>query len=348
MAVTGQRSTSATFAFSGVPLASGQSALRATAEQAEIVLLSAGSASCGIPCKARGLEATRHLQQPGLLAAAVATGLHVAAAHRRTSRRGPWQRRGCGSSVGRSALLFQFADTTRAHLDDEAENITTALPSELSQMWGPHSLTANDLKLLQRGLPVQKQERKGTAGSGLVVFEVNAPPLVVLDCLGNFEDYTRMIPVVRQAEVLSRRISVEGSTLARLNYRISKFWLSLSVVHVVDPAAGTVRFDLDRSSCMMVLREASGFWQVEQAPGDHPGRSRIWLRVSLRASSLLPNAIVDYAAERALRRATSWLKPYTEDIWREQQLRQLWKEGRGERRREPQLPPGQRFRPSVV
>jgi len=187
---------------------------------------------------------------------------------------------------------------------------------------------------LEKGLPVQKQQRQGGQGTGFVVFEVNAPPSVVLKSLSKFEEYTTMIPVVRQAEVKTRQTLMDGSIIARVSYKISKFWLGLSASHILDLDAGTVCFDLDQGSSRF-LQEASGFWQVEQVQGKHAARSRIWLRASIRSSFMVPTWIIDYAAERALRRATSWLGPYTERVWKELQVQQLWtKHGRVEVHRE--------------
>jgi hypothetical protein len=59
----------------------------------------------------------------------------------------------------------------------------------------------------------------------------------------------------------------------------------------------------------MVMRGADGFWFVESIP-DRPDISRVWLVASITCSSLVPRMIVDYAASRALPRATTWLKPY--------------------------------------
>jgi hypothetical protein len=192
-------------------------------------------------------------------------------------------------------------------------------------MWGTHSLTAEDITQVEGGLIVQKQQRHGGQGTGCVVFEVKAPPSVVLRSLSRFEDYTLMIPVVRQAHVQSRQSCMDGSVMARVSYKISKFWLGLSASHVCDVDAGIVRFDLDQGSSRF-LREASGFWQVEQLPGKHKDRCRVWLRARVRAASMVPAWIVDYAAERALRRATSWLGTYTESVWKELQVQQLWKD----------------------
>jgi len=199
--------------------------------------------------------------------------------------------------------------------------------SGLRQRWGLDSLTAADLQQLQSGNLVQKQVREGPTGSGVVVIDVNAPASLVLKCLESFEDYPEFIPVVRRAEVLSRSsMSAEGTVLTRLRYRVSKFWLDMPVRHLVDKAKGIVCFDLDRSSCKLVLQEACGFWHVEEAPGvSGEGCSRVWLRARLVASSLLPHWIVNYAADRALRRASSWLKPYVETLWQERQRGRPWR-----------------------
>lgn len=188
------------------------------------------------------------------------------------------------------------------------------------------SLSQAELLQLRRGEQVRKQERQGTNGHGFVVVDVDAPVGVVMRSLEAFEDYASVIPVVRKVTVSSRDSSGSVSR-ARCSYRISKFWLHVTVNHSVDWEAGIVRFDLDPDADWprLVLQEASGFWRVEPSPDGPPGTSRVWLVVTkLRASPLLPPCIVDYAAERALRRATCWLKPALEDkmgqLQREQNL----------------------------
>lgn len=186
------------------------------------------------------------------------------------------------------------------------------------------SLSQADLLQLRRGQQVRKQERHGARGHGFVVGDVDAPVGVVMRSLEAFEDYPNMIPVVRKVTVSSRDSS--GSVArTRCNYRISKFWLGVTVTHSVDWDAGVVRFDLDQDAewSRFVLQEASGFWRVEPSPDGPPGTSRVWLVVTrLRASPVLPPCIVDYAADRALRRATCWLKPALEDKWSKLQRHQ--------------------------
>jgi len=234
----------------------------------------------------------------------------------------------------------------------QTDHKAASMCEKLSSMWGMHSLTAEDRIQLERGLPVQKQQRHGGQGTGLVVFEVNAPPSVVLNSLSKFEDYTKMIPVVRQAAVQTQQTLVDGSIMARVSYKISKFWLGLTASHVLNTAAGTGCFDLDQNSSRF-LQEASGFWEVEQVQGKHADKSRVWLRASIRSSFLVPSWIIDYAAERALRRATSWLGPYTERVWKALQVQQLWKrhghvEVHRESNRNSLYGAAQRLYPSVI
>lgn len=185
----------------------------------------------------------------------------------------------------------------------------------------PPLLEAAELERLRGGLRVQRQERHGRQGSGFVVVDVDAPAPLVWDCLTSFDAYAGMIPVVRKAEVKAKVCAGGGLSTAYVDYKVSKFGLNFSVVHRVDADAGVVRFDLDPSETGYVLKEASGFWRVEMdALDNNPGRCRVWLHVGLRASRLLPDFLVDYAAERALRRATSWLQPFMEELWKKRAL----------------------------
>jgi hypothetical protein len=177
------------------------------------------------------------------------------------------------------------------------------------------ALSAEERHRLRQGLPVQRQMRHGHQGSGFVAIDVQAPTSCILRLLTVFEDYPAMIPVVKKAVVHVRSHDQSGATTARCHYRISRFQLGVSVVHSVDPAAGLVRFDLDKGSPGVFLQEVSGFWHVQPEPDGRDGFSRVWLKVDdLRASGWVPCWLVDYASERALRRATAWLKPQAEAL----------------------------------
>jgi len=174
-------------------------------------------------------------------------------------------------------------------------------------------LTAKEKESLLAGECVRKQERKGRTGHGLFVVEVAAARSVVLNCLQDFEHYPETIPVVRDVNVDSDTTAPNGVRTARCTYRISKFWLSITVMQTVDAQAGIVRFDLAPCGGRCLLKDVMGLWLVEPIPGS-PCRCRVWMSSTLVASSLLPSWLVDYAAERALRRATAWLKPCVEKL----------------------------------
>lgn len=75
-----------------------------------------------------------------------------------------------------------------------------------------------------------------------------------------------------------------------------------------------VRFEMDpncNKAGRAVLREASGFFYVESLP-DRPGFTRVWLTATVNVHRFVPGAIVNYAAARALPRASSWVKPTCE------------------------------------
>ena len=63
---------------------------------------------------------------------------------------------------------------------------------------------------------------------------------------------------------------------------------------------------------------------AESVPAVMPPRSRIFFEVRINVSRLIPAKVVDYAAERALARATSWLKP---EVRRRQRRRDLYRGG---------------------
>ena len=85
-------------------------------------------------------------------------------------------------------------------------------------------------------------------------------------------------------------------------------------MHRFNEDAQQLTFALEEGAENLVMKEANGLWFVEtEGEGLREGHCRVWLQASLRVSRVVPKWVVDYAARRALPRATSWLAPAAEE-----------------------------------
>ena len=198
------------------------------------------------------------------------------------------------------------------------------------------TLSAEQSRRVINGERVQYQDDMGRAGSGFVVWDVKAPASVVWDCLLDFQSYPQTIPTVREVVMYTKThlkeedyrnekpLDFEDGTVAickhgvpsvtRAQFSLSKFRLKIAAVHKYrpHPRGDYMIFTLDPASTNMVLKYAKGIWYTQSNPDGKEGHTRVWLLCELRVSRLLPQWIVDYAAARAMPRATTWLKPQTE------------------------------------
>lgn len=196
-------------------------------------------------------------------------------------------------------------------------------------------LDAEQARRVSDGERIQFQDDMGRAGSGFVVWDVKAPPSVVWDCLLDFQSYPQTIPTVREVVMYTnthlkedyraeKPVDYEDGTVAickhgipsvtRAQFSLSKFKLKIAAVHKYrpHPKGDYMIFTLDPASRNMALKYAKGIWYTQSNPDGKEGYTRVWLLCELRVSRLLPQWIVDYAASRAMPRATTWLKPQTE------------------------------------
>ena len=65
------------------------------------------------------------------------------------------------------------------------------------------ALSRADRTALQAGERIQKQERSGRSGYGIVVLDVQAPPDAVFETLTMFDKYMDIIPTVRSVKIFS-------------------------------------------------------------------------------------------------------------------------------------------------
>ncbi len=220
-------------------------------------------------------------------------------------------------------------ETSRRDVSVASSNPRESLPFALP------TLSAEQSRRVINGERVQYQDDMGRAGSGFVVWDVKAPASVVWDCLLDFQSYPQTIPTVREVVMYTKThlkedyrtekpLDFEDGTVAickhgvpsvtRAQFSLSKFRLKIAAVHKYrpHPRGDYMIFTLDPASTNMALKYAKGIWYTESNPDGKEGHTRVWLLCELRVSRLLPQWIVDYAAARAMPRATTWLKPQTE------------------------------------
>ena len=101
--------------------------------------------------------------------------------------------------------------------------------------------------------------------------------------------------------------------MTRANFVLSKFRLNIAAIHkyTPHPKGHYMVFTLDPACTNVVLKSAKGVWHT-QPLGSDGRRTRVWLLCEVKVSRALPNFITDYAARRAMPRATQWLKPVVE------------------------------------
>jgi len=132
-------------------------------------------------------------------------------------------------------------------------------------------------------------------------------------------------------KVERQKIKYEDGTLATLKhgvpsvtraaFTLSKFRLTIAAIHKYrpHPLGDYMVFTLDPACTNAVLKNAKGVWHTQSNPdGKGDEYTRVWLLCELKVSSLLPKWIVDYAAKRAMPRATTWIKPHVEaatELW---------------------------------
>lgn len=170
-------------------------------------------------------------------------------------------------------------------------------------------LTDEEISRLQLGEDVRKQFVSGRTGSGFVTMDVPASSDDVWALLTDYAGYEQMIDTVRSATIKP------GATLERTSaaYTLSKFKLEVNVVQSFDAAAQHLFFELDSSGHNFILKDALGVWVVEtEAPGLLPGHVRLWLCSEISVCRVIPSKIIKYASQRALPRATTWIRPEIE------------------------------------
>ena len=105
-------------------------------------------------------------------------------------------------------------------------------------------------------------------------------------------------------------------SISRAAFILSKFRLNIAAIHRYQPhpEGHYMVFTLDKACTNVVLQDAKGIWYTQENPDGREGYTRVWLLCELKVSPMLPTFIVDYAAKRAMPRATTWLPPVVNEF----------------------------------
>lgn len=221
--------------------------------------------------------------------------------------------------------------------DRDEEEIVPLVDDEILPFQLP-VLSNEQLSLLRNGERVQQQSTMSREGSGYVVMDIPASEHIVWEALLNFTSYPENIGTVRSMKLLSSTGTIQYGipSTTRASFVLSKFALNVAAIHrysiLKDCRTKStsssldhhyMEFTLDESCTNIVLKHAKGIWytQKQQQDGSTPV-TRVWLLCELRVSSLLPQFIVDYAAKKAMPRATNWLRPTVEKLLQQNQEQQ--------------------------
>jgi len=145
--------------------------------------------------------------------------------------------------------------------------------------------------------------------------DVNAEMATVLAVLSDVQRYPQRIGTVREARV--HPCSHIHRNMCKARFKLSRFKLDVQVELYRSNARNMLEFRLDKSAAGMqgaAFDEARGYWYLEPCPGREEGWTRVWLNARVQCSPLLPASVIDYAATKALPRATTWLAPVCEAV----------------------------------
>ena len=166
---------------------------------------------------------------------------------------------------------------------------------------------------------VMEQSEMGRQGSGFVVQDVRASEETVWDCLLDFERYPHDIHTVRAARVRHSTTPREYGipSVTRASFDVSRFQFTISAIFHYQPHLNYMELSLDNAIQSTALQSAKGYWYTERLDNDKDmpscnssgSKTRVWLLCDLTVSPLLPSWVVDVAAQSAMPRASSWLRP---------------------------------------
>ena len=169
------------------------------------------------------------------------------------------------------------------------------------------TLSEEEEARLSRGEAVLTTLEEASGGRGTAVCDVNAPPEVVWDRIGAFDQYPDMVPRMAESEVYYR----DGNDLrVRMVIRVMGLRYEYYIRHDYQPEKGFVTWTLDYDK-LSDLDESVGYWAVLPHPSE-PGQSRVFYSIDMKTRGWMPGFVRRMVARQGLEEATGWVKTESE------------------------------------
>ena len=169
------------------------------------------------------------------------------------------------------------------------------------------TLSEEEEARLSRGEAVLTTLEEASGGRGTAVRDVNAPPEVVWDRIGAFDQYPDMVPRMAESEVYYR----DGNDLrVRMVIRVMGLRYEYFIRHDYQPEKGFVTWTLDYDK-LSDLDESVGYWAVLPHPSE-PGQSRVFYSIDMKTRGWMPGFVRRMVARQGLEEATGWVKTESE------------------------------------
>ena len=169
------------------------------------------------------------------------------------------------------------------------------------------TLSDKDESRLARGEAVLTMLEEESGGRGTAVRDVKAPPEVVWERIGAFDEYSQMVPRMSEAEVYYR----DGNDVrVRMVIQVVGLRYEYFIRHDYRPEAGYATWTLDYSK-LSDLDESVGYWAVLPHPSQ-PGQSRVFYSIDMKTRGWMPGFVRRMVAKQGLEEATSWVKTESE------------------------------------
>jgi ribosome-associated toxin RatA of RatAB toxin-antitoxin module len=169
------------------------------------------------------------------------------------------------------------------------------------------TLSEEEEARLGQGEAVLTTLEEKSGGRGTAVRDVNAPPEVVWDRIGAFDQYPDMVPRMAESEVYYRN----GNDLrVRMVIRVMGLRYEYFIRHDYQPEKGFVTWTLDYDK-LSDLDESVGYWAVLPHPSE-PGQSRVFYSIDMKTRGWMPGFVRRMVARQGLEEATGWVKTESE------------------------------------